>query len=61
MVSVDTVFLTAVLVIDVVETEYTRFPELKVLWSAAWWSTPRISPGFAKIAFLLGIHVERGV
>ena len=61
MVSIDTVFITAVVVIYVVETEYTRFPELKMLWSAAWWSTPRISPGFAKIAFLLGIHVERGV
>ena len=40
---------------------YTRFPELKVLRSAAWWSTPRISPGFAKITVLLGVHVERGV
>ena len=61
MVSIDTVFITAVVVIDVVETQDTRFPELKVLWSAAWWSTPRISPGFAKIALLLGMHVERGV
>ena len=61
MVTIETVFITAVVVVDVVETEYTRFPELKVLWSAAWWSTPRISPGFAKIALLLGIHVERGV
>ena len=61
MVSIDTVFITAVVVVDVVETEYTRFSELKELWSAAWWSTPRISPGFAKIAFLLGTHVERGV
>ena len=58
---INTVLINTVVVVDVVETLHTRFSELKMLRSATWWSTPRISPGFAKIALLLGMHVERGV